>query len=181
MDNIKAFVKNSINKDYTALSYAISIHNDLVVSDAIGVIDKKNNEVITEDCTFNVASISKIYVTVAIMQLVEQGKIKLDDYVADLLPRFYMPDERYKKITVEMCLNHTSGLPGTEWKHFSTKEIDGVDYYDEVYHYFSVNKLKADPGEYAVYCNDGFTVAELIVSEVSGLAYEEYVPVYLVL
>ena len=131
MDNIKAFVKNSINKDYTALSYAISIHNDLVVIDAIGVIDKKNN----------VASISKIYVTVAIMQLVEQGKIKLDDYVADLLPRFYMPDERYKKITVEMCLNHTSGLPGTEWKHFSTKEIDGVDYYDELYHYFSVNKL----------------------------------------
>lgn len=179
MDNIKAFVKNSINKDYTALSYAISIHNDLVVSDAIGVIDKKNNELVTEDCTFNVASISKIYVTVAIMQLVEQGKIKLDDYVADLLPRFYMPDERYKKITVEMCLNHTSGLPGTEWKHFSTKEIDGVDYYDEVYHYFSVNKLKADPGEYAVYCNDGFTVAELIVSEVSGLTYEEYVKKYI--
>ena len=75
MDNIKAFVKNSINKDYTALSYAISIHNDLVVSDAIGVIDKKKNELVTEDCTFNVASISKIYVTVAIMQLVEQGKI----------------------------------------------------------------------------------------------------------
>ena len=172
-------VKNYLDKNFTALSYAISIHNEVVLSNAYGVIDKKENKPITEDCTFNVASISKMYVTVAIMQLVEQGKISLDDYVADILPRFYMPDERYKKITVKMCLNHTSGLPGTKWKHFSTKEIDGVDYYDEIYHYFSVNKLKAEPGEYAVYCNDGFTVAELIVSEVSGMSYEEYIQKYI--
>ena len=175
MNTIRDFVINVLNKKYTAISYAISVHNEVVLSDAIGVMDKKNNEPINEKATFNVASISKMYVTVAIMQLVEQGKIKLDDYVCDILPRFYMPDERYKQITVEMCLNHTSGLPGTEWKHFSLTEIDGVNYYDEVYHYFSVNKLKADPGEYSVYCNDGFTLAELIVSEVSGLSYEEYI------
>ncbi len=179
MNTIKELVKNSIHKDYTALSYAISIHNEVVLSDAIGVVSKKTKEPITEKATFNVASISKMYVTVAIMQLVEQGKIKLDDYVYTILPRFYMPDERYKKITVAMCLNHTSGLPGTEWKHFSTKEIDGVNYYDEVYHYFSVNKLKSEPGEYAVYCNDGFTVAELIVSEVSGMTYENYIRKYI--
>ncbi len=179
MNTIKELVLNSINKDYTALSYAISIHNEVVLSDAVGVIDKKTKEIITEKATFNVASISKMYVTVAIMQLVEQGKIKLDDYVYQILPRFYMPDERYKKITVAMCLNHTSGLPGTEWKHFATKEIDGVNYYDEVYHYFSVNKLKSGPGEYSVYCNDGFTIAELIVSEVSGMTYEDYIYQYI--
>ncbi len=179
MNTIKELVLNSIHKDYTALSYAISIHNEVVLSDAVGVIDKKTKEIITEKATFNVASISKMYVTVAIMQLVEQGKIKLDDYVYQILPRFYMPDERYKKITVAMCLNHTSGLPGTEWKHFATKEIDGVNYYDEVYHYFSVNKLKSEPGEYSVYCNDGFTIAELIVSEVSGMTYEDYIYQYI--
>ncbi len=179
MNTIKELVLNSIHKDYTALSYAISIHNEVVLSDAVGVIDKKTKEDITEKATFNVASISKMYVTVAIMQLVEQGKIKLDDYVYQILPRFYMPDERYKKITVAMCLNHTSGLPGTEWKHFATKEIDGVNYYDEVYHYFSVNKLKSEPGEYSVYCNDGFTIAELIVSEVSGMTYEDYIYQYI--
>ena len=90
---------------------------------------------ITTDCTFNVCSISKIYCTVCVMQLVDEGLIQLEDKVFDILPEFKMKDKRYKDITVRMCLDHSSGLPGTQWKHFSVSTTSKFDYYSEVLNY----------------------------------------------
>ena len=89
-----------------------------------------------------------------------------------------MLDERYKKITVRHCLNHASGLPGTQWKHFSATHVgaaDNEEYYQEVYDYLAKCHLKADPGYYCVYCNDGFTLAEMVVAEVAGMPFGEFV------
>lgn len=168
-------LRNCLKPGYTGVSYAIRINNEIVASDSLGVIDQIHNEPITNDCTFNVCSISKMFCAMAVMQLVEKGLLSLEDKVADILPEFWMPDERYKEITVRMCLDHSSGLPGTQWKHFNLSEVGKVDYYKEVLHYFSKSHLKADPGEYSVYCNDGFTVAEMVVAKVSGMRYEDYI------
>ena len=65
-----------------------------------------------------------------------------------------------------MCLDHSSGLPGTQWKHFSVSTTSKFDYYSEVLNYLSNSTLKADPGTYSTYCNDGFTLAEMVVSKV---------------
>ncbi len=159
----------------TAVSYAIQVKGEIVVKDALGVIDQRQNLPLTPDCTFNVASISKIYCTVAVLQLQEQGKLSLNDTVADWLPEFWMPDERYQQITIRMCLDHTSGLPGTQWKHFHLTEVGKVDFYQETLAYLAKSHLKADPGAYSVYCNDGFTLAEMVVAKASGMRYEEYI------
>lgn len=166
---------NLLKADYTAVSYAMMVKGQLVAADALGVIDQKENLPVTTDCTFNVASVSKIYCTVAVMQLVEKGMLTLEEKVAKILTEFWMPDERYKEITVRMCLDHTSGLPGTQWKHFNLTEVGKVDYYQEVLHYLSKSHLKAAPGEYSVYCNDGFTLAEMVVAKISGMKYEDYI------
>ena len=168
-------LKSLLKPGYTAASYAIRINNEIVAADSVGVIDQIDNKPVTNECTYNVCSISKMFCAMAVMQLVEKGKMNLEDKVYTLLPEFWMPDERYKDITVRMCLDHSSGLPGTQWKHFSLTEVGKVDYYKEVLHYFSKSYLKDDPGAYSVYCNDGFTLAEMVVAKVSGMKYEDYI------
>lgn len=180
MENqVTQLLKAMVKPDYTACSYAFMQDGKIVCADAIGVIDKINNQPITTDCTFNVCSISKIYCTVCVMQLVDEGLIQLEDKVADILPEFTMKDERYKDITVRMCLDHSSGLPGTQWKHFSVNTTSKFDYYSEVLNYLSNSTLKADPGTYSTYCNDGFTLAEMVVSKVRNMPYEDVLRKYI--
>lgn len=172
---LSAIILRQLGDEATSVSYAIMRRGELVAFDSLGYKNGKTKEKADLTCTYNVASVSKMICTVAVMQLVERGKVTLDAPVIDYLPRFKMPlDERYKRITLRHCLNHSSGLPGTEWRGFSVSSLEGADYYSDVYGYFAGSTLKAEPGEYSVYCNDGFTLAELVVSEVAGVPYAEY-------
>ena len=159
---------------FTSVSYSIMKDGEILACDALGHQGGDEQKPATVDCTYNVASVSKIFCTVAVMQLVEQGKIELDAPVCKYLPRFTMLDSRYRDITVRHCLSHTSGLPGTQWKGFSVSDLRGSDYYEEVYAHLAKSHLKAAPGEYAVYCNDGFTLAEMVVAAVTGVPFAEY-------
>ncbi len=174
-EKLTEILSYGLPEKYTSISYAIMKDGKIIAADALGTTGGKNPKPATTDCTYNVASVSKMFCTVAVMQLVEQGKVDLDTPVYKYLPRFTMPDERYKKITLRHCLSHSPALPGTQWKGFSVSDTTPEDaYYDWVYDFFAHSCLKADPGEYSVYCNDGFTVAEMVVAEVSGEKYGDY-------
>ena len=128
--------------------------------------------------TYNVGSISKVYCAVAVMQLVEKGVLDLDEPVYKYLPKFTMPDERYKKITLRHCLNHSSGLPGTQWRWLAASK-SRQEYYEEVYRFMEHSALHSEPGQFSVYCNDGFTLAEMVIAEVTGMEYGEYCKKYI--
>ena len=122
-----------------------------------------------------VGSVSKIYSTAAVMQLADAGKVELDGPVTDYLPDFRMADERYKDITVRMLMNHTSGIMGTTMTgDFLFSDADTYRH-DNLLELLSSQRLKADPGSYAAYCNDGFDLLELIVEKVTGVSYTEYI------
>lgn len=171
---LSSIVGDSLPKKHTSISYGIMIDGEIVAVDALGTQGKPEDSPATLECTYNVASISKIYCSVAVMQLAEKGKVDLDEPIVTYLPDFVMEDPRHRDITLRHCLSHTSGLPGTQWRGFSVSDLSEPDYYGDVYDYLSKSSLKAAPGEYAVYCNDGFTLAEMVVAKVSGLAYSEY-------
>ena len=126
------------------------------------------------DHFINIGSVSKMYVVTAVMQLKEQGKVDLDAPVTDYITDFTMADERYKLITVRMLMNHTSGLMGSVYcDAFRYDDISG-DYHDSFLDNLKDERLKADPGSYNCYCNDGFTLLEIIVERVSGMTFTEY-------
>ena len=122
----------------------------------------------------NIASISKMYVTTAAMQLADQGKIGLDSPVTDYIPEFEMADARYRDITVRMLMNHTSGLKGSVYAGSYLFDEKSTEYHDTFLEKLKREELKADPGEFNCYCNDGFTLLELIVERVSGMSYTDY-------
>lgn len=164
----------------TSVQYALWEDGKITLSGSTGVYSKTENRAITTDTLYGIGSVSKIYTTAAVMKLIDDGKVKLDSPITQYLPNFRMADERYKDITVRMLLNHSSGLFGSstndaflfaDTDQRATSELlrrlqgDPNGYSP---------RLKADPGAMSVYCNDGFTLAELLVEAVSGQEFTEF-------
>nr|MCR5121552.1 beta-lactamase family protein [Ruminococcus sp.] len=123
---------------------------------------------------YGIASVSKVYVTAAVMQLADEGKVDIDKPVTEYIPDFTLADERYKDITVRMLMNHTSGLEGTFLKNEGLYSDIDHNYSEALLESLSHRRLKAAPGEFAAYCNDGFSLLHIIVENVSGMSFTDY-------
>ena len=126
------------------------------------------------DDLYNVGSVSKIYVTAAVMKLVQEGRVSLDEPVRRYLPRWKLADARCREITVRMLLNHSSGIPGTNLHDHLAPE-EGEELFTGRYRntpaYWQTVKLRARPGSFSGYCNDGFDLAAEVVEAVTGEPY----------
>lgn len=158
-----------------SIQYAVWQDGKITLAGHGGVYSKTENRALLDTDLYGIGSVSKVYTTAAVMQLVQQGRISLDAPVTRYLPKFKMADERYRQITVRMLLNHSSGLMGTSQQNAFLFADDDRQAAEELLERLSTQRLKADPGAYSVYCNDGFTLAELVVEAVSGKSFPEYV------
>ncbi len=152
---------------------AVMVDGKIVYSEGFGMADREKSIPVDTKVIFNIGSTSKTFDAVAVMQLVDEGKVELDAPVTQYLPEFTMADPRYKDITVRMLLDHTSGLPGTNYANNMGYAFNTA-MYDEMLADLSQAHLKADPGAMAPYCNDGFTLAEMLVAKVSGQSFIDF-------
>ena len=163
-----------------SVMYALWEDGEITLTGGAGVYSKTEDRALTGDILYGVGSVSKMYTTAAVMLLAEEGKVDLDAPVTAYLPDFTMADQRYQDITVRMLLNHSSGLMGsTTGSAFLYDDPTETQAADDLLERLSTQRLKADPGAYSVYCNDGFTLAELVVEAVSGLDFTEFLHTYL--
>ncbi len=159
-----------------SVQYALWDDGEIVLSGGIAISPRGMKQQITEDTLYGIGSVSKVYTAAAVMQLVEDGKIDLDQPVTTYLPEFRMTDERYREITVRMLLNHSSGLLGdTMVNEVLFDDPNEDDAMENFLKRLEDQTLQANPGEYSVYCNDGFTLASLVVERVSGMSFREYI------
>lgn len=157
-----------------SIQYALSDGGEITVSGHAGVYSKTENRALTPDTMYGIGSTSKIYTTAAVLKLADEKKIDLDTSVKTYLPEFEMADDRYQRITVRMLLNHSSGLMGsTLGNAFLFDDNDDISH-DTFLESLKRQRLKAEPGAYSVYCNDGFTLAELLVEKVSGMDFTAF-------
>ncbi|OMD44504.1 serine hydrolase [Paenibacillus borealis] len=165
-----------IVSDYgvTGLQYAIMDSGSIVLSDSAGVHNKATNAPITKETMFGIGSVSKMHVTAAAMMLADVGKLDIDQPLVTYIKDFTMADERYKKITPRMLMNHSSGLYGTHYANSMLFDDNDTRSHDELLLRLQSERLKSNPGEYSVYCNDGFQLLEILVERVSGLSYTEF-------
>lgn len=159
----------------TSVQYALWKDGEILLSGSSGVYSKSEDRALTDDILYGIGSVSKIYTTVAVLQLAQQGDVSLDVPVTRYLPQFRMADPRYRDITVRMLLNHSSGLMGSGLSGAILFDDADDSAVDDLLETLSTQRLVADPGAYSVYCNDGFTLAQLIVEAVSGQDFMEYV------
>lgn len=145
-----------------------------ITDTAAKAVSAENN---AADCEYIycVGSVSKIYSTAAVMQLIDEGKVGLDTPITEYIPDFTMADERYKDITVRMLMDHTSGIMGSTIVNSDLYDDNDTYNHDHLLENLASQRLKAEPGKYAAYCNDGFGLLELIVENVTGMTYTDYV------
>lgn len=163
----------------TSVQYALMDDGEIVLSGNAGVYSKSENTALTAQTMYGIGSISKMYTTTAVMKLVDMGKVDLDTPVVTYIPEFKMVDERYKAITPRMLLNHSSGLMGSSMTSSMLFEDNDAYAHDNLLKHLSEQRLKANPGEFSVYCNDGFTLAEILVEKVSGMDFTGFIHKYI--
>ncbi|MEI6284948.1 MAG: serine hydrolase domain-containing protein [Bacillota bacterium] len=163
----------AIGNGASAVTVAVMSDGEIVYAEAFGMTDRTRAIPADTNTQFNIGSISKVFTAAAILQLCEQGKVKLDSAVTEYLPEFSMRDQRYRQITVRMLLNHTSGMPGTNFYN-SLGDEKNHNYVTETLACLADGYLKSEPGAVSVYCNDGFTLAGAVIERVSGLSYAAY-------
>lgn len=173
---VKAAARETLWKAITSghgsgATVAVMDNGEIVYSEGIGVKDRSMNSPVDSSTRFNIGSTSKMFAAVAVLMLVDEGKVALDESVTKYIPDFRMKDERYKDITVRMLFNHSSGLPGSTF-YFSYRPY--YDMHEILLKTLADAYLKHRPGAMSMYCNDGFTLAEIIVERVSGKKYLDF-------
>jgi D-alanyl-D-alanine carboxypeptidase len=156
------------------IAVGVVADQELVWATGFGFADVQARKPMTPDTKFRMASHSKLFTATAIMQLREQGKLRLDDPVSKYLPWFKVKPaaEDDGPITIEQLLTHTSGLPREAGAHWTTLEFPTAD---------EIRKLMADrqaafaPQVRWKYSNLAYTIAGLVVEQVSGESWAAYV------
>lgn len=125
------------------------------------------------DTKFNIGSINKMFTSVAILQLCEQGKLILDDPIGNYLSGF--PFDVSENVTVRHLLQHRSG-----WGHYWEDETylatwTDLRTIDDYIEFIKDTPLGFEPGTSEQYSNTGFVVLGAIVEKVSGQSYYDYV------
>jgi len=126
----------------SSVQYALLSNGEIVVSGFAR--NKSDTTVLSDQTMYGIGSASKIFTTTAVLLLVDEGKIDLDEPVVTYIPEFRMADERYKQITVRMLLNHSSGIMGTVYANSTTYESPNTLYHDFVLSQLSTQRLKAE-------------------------------------
>lgn len=150
---------------------------EVLWSGAVGLSNVEKNIKAEASTIGSIASISKLFTSVAIMKLYDEGKLRLDDRVADVLPTYNL-EQKYEEsgpITIRSILTHSSGLPreaaypywtGPDFSFPSKEEINSKLGEQETLYPASTNFQ---------YSNLGFTLLGEIIEELSGVPYDEYV------
>ena len=149
----------------------ISVKGKIIYKDAVGYANIADSIPITCDTKFRIASFTKPITDMLILQLVEDGKLNLDDKLTDYLPEF--PKEKGEGITIHHLLTHTAGITG-ESRIPNLIDIEKEYYTRERFLDCIIEKdIIFKPGEGREYSNFGYALLGMIIEKASGMTYEE--------
>ncbi|TDC82647.1 class A beta-lactamase-related serine hydrolase [Micromonospora sp. KC606] len=149
---------------------AVVTHEGRVVH-AAGYGRDSAGEPVTERTPMRVASVSKSFTAMAVMTLVDAGKLALDEPVAAQLPEFHMADPRAGNITVRQLLNQTSGLADYTVDMRAAESAESLAGYVTA---LRTGTLAADPGTRWAYCNANYEIAARLVETAGGMGFDEH-------
>jgi CubicO group peptidase (beta-lactamase class C family) len=164
-------------RSYPIASATVSLVKDgeLVFEKGYGYADRESRRPVDPEKTlFRPGSISKLFTWTAVMQLVEQGRIDLDTDVNAYLTDFQIPDTFPEPITMKHLMTHTPGFEDGGLGYLLIKDESQLVPLSESLRAHVPSRVRP-PGTYSSYSNFGTALAGLIVANVSGVPFEEYV------
>jgi D-alanyl-D-alanine carboxypeptidase len=168
------YLQANIGDNGPGIAILVMQNGETIYSGQKGLADEIGSQIITANSGFELASMSKVFTGIAIMQLYEQGSLSFNDSILDYMPEL---PQSWSNITVHHLLTHQSGIP--DW-------INDIDFYSwpdgvtnhDVIEYFSVHdELNLFPGTGAQYSNTGYIFLSEIVGRMAGVSFADYMRV----
>jgi len=168
-------IDNFLSKHYPSNEPGISIiiakDENIILKKCFGMADLELKIPLQPEMIFRIGSVTKQFTAVAIMMLVEEEKLSLQDDITKFLSGF---PQKGVKITIENLLTHTSGIKefvGTEkWNKSKKKDL----IVKEIMDLFKDEPLAFKPGEQWEYSDSGYVLLGAIIEKISGMAYGEF-------
>lgn len=172
------------NSDVPGAAVAVMENGQISLSRGYGHANTEDRVLMTENHIFNVASISKLVTAWGVMQLAEQGRFDLDQPVNAYLERWQLADRgrQVEGVTVRQLLSHTGGVsmpstPGFRWPMTVPGLVDILSghYTDSTYAKGGTKvEVVVAPGQEFRYSGGGYLVLQLLVEEVTGQTFQDY-------
>jgi CubicO group peptidase (beta-lactamase class C family) len=152
-------------------SIAVYKEGKPILFKSYGYADLEHDVKLPVNASFEIGSVTKQFTCVAVLQLVEQKKLALDDDCT----KYVKFDTKGRTVTVQQLMNHTSGIKGyTEMEAFMNIAPHKLKR-DTLLRLVEKEPFDFEPGTALIYNNSGFFILGLIMEKVSGISYEEYV------
>lgn len=167
-------------KDYEnipGISAGIVVDQNLIWSDGFGYSDLNSKALATDSTIYSICSISKLFTSIAIMQLRDQGKLDLDDNISEHISWFNI-DQIYPQsapVTIRSLLTHSSGLPkDSDYPYWTDPEFPFPDL-EQLKEKLAEQKTLYPASTVYQYSNLGLSLLGEIVAEKSGVSYDDFV------
>jgi CubicO group peptidase (beta-lactamase class C family) len=164
-------------EDIPGMSVGIVYDQDLIWSRGFGFADIGEKFPAAPDTIYSICSISKLFTSIAIMQLWEQGKLRLDDPITKYLPWFNIQDKYpdAPEVTIQGVLTHSSGLPREADSPYWTGPEHNFPTLEQIKNGLAGQEELYPADTYYQYSNLGMSMLGEVVAAVSGQAYATYV------
>lgn len=155
------------------ISVLIKHNSDIIYSNSRGLARIAGNYNINQDTGFRIGSITKPMTALSIMMLVERNQISLDDKLLDILPFL---SQAYSDIKIEHLLTHRSGLLDYIDDNTNISSLDGLTtaQVPSIIASSGLENLQFTPGTSGRYSNTGYVFLAMIIEEISGLSYPDF-------
>ena len=171
-DQIDALLKRYADYGQFNGSALVAQNGKVIFKSGYGMANKEWNIPNTTDTKFRLGSITKQFTSMLIMQLVQQGKLKLDGKITDYLPDY--PKETGDRITIHQLLTHTSGIHDyTSYPAFFRTLSRTPSSPTEFIKLWADSALDFEPGTKWSYSNSGYFMLGVIIEKVTGKSYEQ--------
>jgi len=180
---LENFIFEKMSKTHLpSLGATIVKDEEIVYSRGFGLRDLEHGLKVTPDTLYGIGSVTKSFTALSIMQLVEEGKLSLDDPVSTYVPLDLKSIEEPCRIW--HLLSHASGMPALAYAEAFIRYMTGAGgkwiptaSYEDIFTFMreADHWILAKPGERWFYLNEGYVILGYIIEKLSKMKYEEYV------
>ncbi len=173
-DSIRAIV---YDYQLPGLALAIVSRSSVVWQQGFGHANVEGIKPVTVQTMFRIGSVTKSFVALGILRLVEEGKLNLNDKIADLAPEVQIDNSWSANDPMRLVhlLEHTAGLDDMRFNEFYVPDEQSLSSLEAINQFPNSKVVRWRPGTMTSYANPGYGIAGYILEKFAGIPYEQYI------
>jgi len=169
--NLREYFRGLTDQGLFSGSVLVAREGNILYKEGLGLADYDTGRVNTPTTVYAIASMGKAFTAVSIMILEERGLLSVNDKLSDYMPNYPRGDE----ITIHQLLNMSAGI--YNYARHPGLRISEYHSHEEMLQYFMNEPMEHEPGTDWAYCNSCYFLLGMIVEQVSGMTYRDFLRV----